>query len=99
MAKSLIVEQITKLSQYEGLNDSEIGELLGYARGSIQRIRKTYNIPVANKENRKDKPCKCMKCDIQFLIRRNEPDKLFCPACEKTENTKYNKMLTNKGII
>ena len=98
MAKNLIVEQITRLSQQEGLNDSEIGEQLGYARGSIQRIRRTYNITVANKENRKDKPCKCMKCNKEFYIRRCESDKLFCPECEITENTAYNKMLNDKGI-
>ena len=69
MAKNLIIEQITRLSQQEGLSDSEIGEQLGYARGSIQRIRKAYNIPVANKNNRKDKPCKCMKCDKIFDIK------------------------------
>ena len=57
MAKNLIVEQIMKLSQDEGLSDAEIAEQLGYARGSIQRIRKTHNIPTANMENRKDKEC------------------------------------------
>ena len=98
MAKNLIVEQITRLSQQEGLNDSEIAEQLGYARGSIQRIRRAYNIPVANKENRKDKPCKCMKCSNEFYIRRNESDKIFCPECEITENAAYNKMLNNMGI-
>ena len=99
MAKNLIVEQIIKLSQEEGLNDSEIGEQLGYARGSIQRIRRTYNIPIANKENRKDKPCKCMKCEKQFFIKRNETDKIFCPECEITENASYNKMLRDKGVL
>lgn len=98
MAKNLIVEQITRLSQQEGLSDSEIGEQLGYARGSIQRIRRTHNIPVANKNNRKDKPCKCMKCDKMFDIRRCESDKIFCPECEITESAAYNKMLNDKGI-
>ena len=99
MAKSLIVEQIAKLSQEEGLNDSEIGEQLGYARGSIQRIRRAYDIPVANKLNRKDKPCKCMKCNKQFFIRRIESDKIYCPECEETEIKIYNKMLANKGLV
>lgn len=97
MAKNLIIEQIRRLSQEEGLNDFEIGEQLGYARGSIQRIRRTYNIPVANKENRKDKSCKCMKCDKTFYIRRYESDKIFCPECEITESAKYNKMLNDKN--
>jgi len=98
MAKSLIVEQIRRMSQEEGLSDSEIGEQLGYARVSVQRIRKTNNIPIANRENRKDKPCKCMKCDKEFFIKRNESDKIFCPECEITESAKYNKMLADKGI-
>lgn len=98
MAKNLIVEQITKLSQEEGLNDSEIGEQLGYARGSIQRIRRTYNIPVANRENRKDKDCKCMKCNSIFYIRRCESNKIFCPECEIIENARYNKMLNDKDV-
>lgn len=97
MAKNLIIEQIRRLSQEEGLNDFEIGEQLGYARGSIQRIRRTYNIPVANKENRKDKSCKCMKCDKTFYIRRHESNKIFCPECEITESAKYNKMLNDKN--
>ena len=99
MAKSLIVGQITKLSQEEGLNDSEIGEQLGYARGSIQRIRRAHNIPVANKSNRKDKSCSCMKCSNEFFIRRNESNKLYCPECEETERKVYNKMLANKELI
>lgn len=98
MAKNLIVEQIIKLSQQEGLSDSEIGEQLGYARGSIQRIRRTYNIPIANKNNRKDKSCKCMKCDKEFYIRRNESNKLFCADCEIEENNRYNKLVNNKAV-
>lgn len=97
MAKNLIVEQIRRLSQEEGLNDSEIGEQLGYARGSIQRIRRMHKIPVANKDNRKDKPCKCMKCENTFYIRRYESDKIFCPECEVTESARYNKMLNDKN--
>lgn len=99
MAKSLIIEQIAKLSQKEGLNDSEIGEQLGYSRVSIQRIRKANNIPVANKLNRKDRPCKCMKCNKEFFIRRSESDKIYCLECEESERKIYNKMLVNKGGV
>ena len=98
MAKDLVVEQILKLSQEEGLSDSEIAEQLGYARGSIQRIRRMHNIPIANKDNRKDKPCKCMKCSKEFYIRRTESNKIFCPNCEIIESVRYNKMLNDKGI-
>lgn len=96
MAKNIIVDQITKLSQEEGLNDFEIGEVLGYARGSIQRIRKSNNIGKAIKQNRKDKACKCMKCDLEFFVRRIELEPIYCPDCEVTERKAYNKMLNDK---
>lgn len=99
MAKNLIVEQIIKLSQEEGLTDSQIAERLGYARGSIQRIRRAHNIPKYNKDNKRDKTCKCMKCDKEFFIKRSETDKIFCPECEVQENAKYNKMLNDKGML
>lgn len=82
MAKELVVNQIYKLSQEEGLTDTEIAKKLGYARGSIQRIRMENNIPTANKSNRKDKICKCMKCDGKFFIRRCESNRIVCPTCE-----------------
>ena len=83
MAKDMIVDEIRRLSQDEGLNDTEIGIKMGYARGSVQRIRKAAGIPTHNLNNRKDKSCFCMKCDKIFYIRRCESDKIVCPDCEK----------------
>lgn len=101
MAKNIIVEKIFELSQKEGLNDSEIGDILGYARGSIQRIRVKNQIPKANKLMRKDKACICTKCNSAFFIRRNDPNnKIYlCPTCLKEDGAAYNKMLNDKNII
>ena len=93
MAKDLIIETVTKLSQEEGLNDSEIGSRLGYARGSIQRIRRENNIPTANFKNRKDKNCKCVKCQNGFMIKRSEVFKALCPNCEDQVNKAFDNIL------
>ncbi len=93
MAKDLIIETVTKLSQEEGLNDSEIAMRLGYARGSIQRIRKDNNIPTANFKNRIDKECKCVKCQKPFVIKRSEHNKALCPNCEKEVNAAFDSIL------
>lgn len=87
MAKEYIVKEIRRLSQEEGLNDVEIGKILGYARGSIQRIRRGEGIPKNDITKRKDKECVCMKCNKTFYIRRYEHDKLVCPECEELLNT------------
>jgi hypothetical protein len=98
MAKNIIVQQIFELSQNEGLNDSEIGTRIGYARGSVQRIRMENNIPKANREMRKDKECTCVKCTKEFFIRRNDPDnKMYlCPECEKEDGAAYNRLINDK---
>jgi transcriptional regulator with XRE-family HTH domain len=93
MAKNLIVDTVKELSQQEGLNDSEIAKKLGYARGSIQRIRRDNNIPVANKENRKDKKCKCVKCTSTFFTRRNDPPQILCENCAKEVNQAFDSIL------
>lgn len=88
MAKELIVSQIYKLSQEEGLTDTEIAKKLGYARGSIQRIRMENDIPTGNKQNRRDKVCKCVNCKGAFFIRRCESTRILCPTCEKIIESK-----------
>ncbi len=49
----IIVNEIRRLSQEEGLTDSEIAEIVRYNRVTIQRIRKDNDIPTYNKEKRK----------------------------------------------
>lgn len=83
MAKPFVIDRVRSLSQEEGLNDSEIAAIMEYSRISIQRIRKENNIPTANRENRKDKPCKCTVCQKIFHIRRWESNKIACEDCEK----------------
>lgn len=98
MAKDIIVERVIELSQQEGLNDTEIGEVLGYARGSVQRIRKLNNIPTAKKENRMDKEVTCLKCGKAILLRRKDDEKkiFLCDTCLKEDGAKINKLLNDK---
>ncbi len=84
----IIVNEIRRLSQDEGLRDSEIAEIIKYNRVSIQRIRQDYGIPTYNIENRKDKDCVCAQCGNHYMIRRREKPGICCPACEQVLNAK-----------
>ena len=77
----IIVNEIRRLSQEEGLRDSEIAEIIQYNRVSVNKIRKAYNIPTYKKENRKDKTEICPRCGMVYYIRRNETPGICCPAC------------------
>ena len=98
MAKELIVETIKMLSQDEGLNDFEIAEKLGYARGSIQRIRRDNGIPIAKRDNRKDKECRCVKCTVDFLTRRNDSPRLLCDDCTDKVNSAFDSILVTQNF-
>lgn len=82
----LIVNEIRRLSQEEGLKDTEIAEIIQYNRVSIQRIRKDNNIPTYNKDNRKDKQVTCPNCKRRYYIRRCELPKICCPDCSRILN-------------
>jgi hypothetical protein len=82
----IIINEIRRLSQEEGLKDAEIAEIIKYNRVSVQKIRKENNIPVYNKDVRKDKAVVCPNCNSTYYIRRNEQPKICCPACELTLN-------------
>lgn len=77
----VIVEEIRRLSQEEGLKDTEIADIIQYNRVSVQRIRKFYGIPTYNKEMRKDRPVTCPMCRRVYNIRRNEKPGICCPEC------------------
>ncbi len=77
----VIVNEIRRLSQEEGLKDSEIADIIKYNRVSVQRIRQENGIPVYNKDVRKDKKVGCPQCDQTYLIRRNEKPGICCPDC------------------
>ncbi len=51
----IIVNEIRRLSQEEGLKDREIADIIKYNRVSVQRIRKENGIPTYNKAKRKGK--------------------------------------------
>lgn len=77
----VIVNEIKRLSQEEGLKDAEIAEIIQYNRVSVQKIRKEFNIPTYNKNLRKDKAIVCPVCKSTYYIRRNEDPGICCPAC------------------
>ncbi len=84
----IIVNEIRRLSQEEGLKDSEIADIIKYNRVSIQRIRNEHNIPTYNKDVRKDKKVICPQCGGDYMIRRNEKPGICCPKCAETANAK-----------
>ncbi len=77
----VIVNEIRRLSQEEGLKDSEIAGIIKYNRVSVQRIRQENNIPTYNKNNRKDKNVICPQCGKTYTIRRCEKPGICCPDC------------------
>ena len=83
----IIVNEIRRLSQEEGLKDSEIADIIKYNRVSIQRIRNENNIPTYNK----DKRVICPQCGDDYFIRRNEKPGICCPKCVEKANAKIEK--------
>lgn len=77
----IIVNEIRRLSQEEGLRDGEIADIIKYNRVSVQRIRKENNIPSYNIDNRKDKKVTCPQCKREYFIRRCERVGVCCPDC------------------
>ena len=77
----IIVNEIRRLSQEEGLKDVEIADVIKYNRVSVQRIRNENNIPKYNMDNRKDKKVICPQCCGQYFIRRKENPGICCPEC------------------
>ena len=77
----IIIEEIRRLSQEEGLKDTEIAEIIQYNRVTVQKIRKSNNIPTYNLSNRKDKITVCPLCKRSYYIRRCETPKICCPSC------------------
>ena len=77
-----VVDEIRRLSQQEGMNDSEIADYLGCSRATVNRTRKQHNIPKANLINRQDKRFRCGGCGKETLIRRGAPRRLYCKDCE-----------------
>ena len=92
----IIVNEIRRLSQEEGLKDSEIADIIKYNRVSIQRIRNEHNIPTYNKDVRKDKKAICPQCGEDYLIRRNEKPGICCPKCAENLNQKIQEQYCNE---
>ena len=84
----IIVNEIRRLSQEEGLKDAEIADIIKYNRVSIQRIRNEHNIPTYNKDMRKDKRAVCPQCGNEYFIRSIEKPGICCPKCAEIANAK-----------
>lgn len=91
----IIVNEIRRLSQQEGLKDSEIADIIKYNRVSVQRIRQENGIPVYNKAVRKDKKVICPQCCGEYFIRRNEKPGICCPECIANINAKIENQYCN----
>lgn len=92
----IIVNEIRRLSQEEGLKDSEIADIIKYNRVSVQRIRNENGIPTYNKDVRKDKRVVCPQCCGEYFIRRNEKPGICCPKCEELMNQKIQEQYCNE---
>ena len=92
----IIINEIRRLSQEEGLKDSEIADIIKYNRVSVQRIRNENGIPTFNKEVRKDKRAVCPQCGDEYFIRRNEKPGICCPNCVEKMNQKILKQYCNE---
>jgi DNA-directed RNA polymerase subunit RPC12/RpoP len=81
------IDKIKMLSQAEGLNDRQIGEILGCSRVTITRIRNRNDIPTCEISNRKDKTYVCLDCGQEIFIKRKERRQAICPDCMKKKST------------
>lgn len=77
----IIVNEVRRLSQEEGLRDAEIADVIKYHRVTVQRIREANGIPTYNIDNRKDKRTLCPYCGKPYFIRRKETPGICCPDC------------------
>lgn len=92
----IIVNEIRRLSQEEGLKDSEIADIIKYNRVSIQRIRQENGIPTYNKMKRKDKKAICPQCCGEYFIRRDEKPGICCPTCANKLNQRIQAQYCNE---
>lgn len=92
----IIVNEIRRLSQEEGLKDSEIADIIKYNRVSIQRIRQENGIPTYNKMKRKDKKVICPQCCGEYFIRRDEKPGICCPTCADKLNQRIQEQYCNE---
>ena len=92
----IIINEIRRLSQEEGLRDSEIAKIIKYNRVSVQRIRQENNIPTYNISRRKDKDVVCPQCCNHYFVRRSEKAGICCPECEQKLNNKIEQQYCNE---
>lgn len=76
-------DTVRYMSQELGLNDRQISEKLNCQRATITKLRKRYDIPTCNINNRKDKTYICATCNKKVFIKRKERRKAVCDECAK----------------
>jgi len=80
----MVIQEIRRLNQAEGLTDAEIADQLGISRVTVCRVRKQAKIPRCNRANRKDKSyvCKGKDCGKEVVIARKERKRRYCETCQ-----------------
>lgn len=81
------IDSIKELSQEFGMTDTQIAEMIGCSRATVNRVRNKNNIPIRNVNNKMDKKYVCNECGSEVLIRRNEQKRFMCGDCmDKLKN-------------
>lgn len=83
--------EIEYLALQEGMNDRMIADKLHCDRTTVTRIRRRYNIPKCNVNNRRDKSYICVGCNKKVFIKRCEPKRLLCDECLHSDKFVGNK--------
>ena len=91
----IIVNEIRRLSQEEGLKDQEIAEIIHYNRVTILKIRKENNIPTYNanaREKNKIKLSKSSKAsysrELELVTKLSNKDKIIESLKKENEKLK-----------
>ena len=90
----LMINEVRRLSQSEGLFDDEIAEILSFSRATVNRARHSHEIPRVNLDNRMDKHYVCIKCQREVWVRRKDHLRRICPECRGIKAKKEELSLT-----
>jgi transcriptional regulator with XRE-family HTH domain len=91
----IIVNEIRRLSQEEGLKDQEIAEIIHYNRVTISKIRKENDIPAYNKNVREKNKIKLSKSskasynrELELVTKLSNKDKIIESLKKENEKLK-----------
>lgn len=81
------LDSIRELSQEFGMTDTQIAQMIGCSRATINRARNKHDIPIRNVKNKMDKSYICNECGNEILIKRSEQKRFICGDCmDKLKN-------------